>query len=69
MWRRGVSLSKDIAPEGYFLPWTEKQIREDTVIQDKLRVLKRSGLALPYEMPLRHMKRNTLYPTPHSNAA
>lgn len=41
---------KNIAPDGYFMPWTEKQIREDTAIKDKLRVLKRSGLALPYEI-------------------
>ncbi|GIU42773.1 helicase [Shewanella sairae] len=45
-----VSFTKDIAPEGYFLPWTEKQIREDDAIKEKLRVLKRSGLALPYEI-------------------
>ena len=38
------------APEGYFLPWTKQQIRDDIVIKDKLRVLKRSGLALPYEI-------------------
>ncbi|WP_318419619.1 MobH family relaxase [Photobacterium leiognathi] len=38
------------APEGYFLPWTAQQIRDDAVIKDKLRVLKRSGLALPHEI-------------------
>ncbi|WP_305840070.1 hypothetical protein [Photobacterium leiognathi] len=38
------------APDGYFLPWTAQQIRDDAVIKDKLRVLKRSGLALPYEI-------------------
>ena len=33
------------APDGYFLPWTAQQIRDDAIIKDKLRVLKRSGLA------------------------
>ncbi|WP_394230569.1 MobH family relaxase [Shewanella colwelliana] len=46
----GVPSKEGVAPDGYFMPWTEKQIREDTAIKDKLRVLKRSGLALPYEI-------------------
>lgn len=45
-----VVSSETAVADGFLLPWTEEQIRSDDVIQDKLRVLKRSGLALPYEV-------------------
>lgn len=41
---------KNELPAGYFMPWTEAQIRADETIKDKIRVLQRSGLALPYEI-------------------
>ncbi|AEH16311.1 MobH family relaxase [Shewanella baltica] len=41
---------KGTVPAGYFMPWTEAQIRADETIKDKIRVLQRSGLALPYEI-------------------
>ncbi|GLO64106.1 helicase [Vibrio sp. MACH09] len=36
--------------EGYIDPWTEVDIRHDSIILNKLQVLKRSGLALPHEV-------------------
>lgn len=39
-----------IVPAGYVMPWAEAQIRADETIKDKIRVLQRSGLALPYEI-------------------
>ncbi|PSU44269.1 relaxase [Photobacterium frigidiphilum] len=45
-----VAFKETIVADGFILPWTKEQFRNDTVIQDKLRVLKRSGLALPYEV-------------------
>ncbi|MFM2588202.1 MobH family relaxase [Vibrio sp. TBV020] len=38
------------APEGFVFPRNRHDIEHDEIIQDKLRVLKRSGLALPYEV-------------------
>ena len=38
------------APEGFTLAYTKVDIENDEIIQDKLRVLGRSGLALPYEV-------------------
>lgn len=38
------------APEGFAYPYLRKDIEHDEIIQDKLRVLKRSGLALPFEV-------------------
>ncbi|WP_299144631.1 hypothetical protein, partial [uncultured Vibrio sp.] len=38
------------APEGFVLPATRAELECDKIILDKLRVLKRSGLALPYEV-------------------
>lgn len=38
------------APEGFVLPATRAELEHDEIIQDKLRVLKRSGLALPFEV-------------------
>lgn len=37
-------------PEGFVLPANRDMLLHDGIIQDKLRVLKRSGLALPYEV-------------------
>ncbi len=37
-------------PVGFCAAWTENQLKQDVLIKDKLRVLKRSGLALPYEV-------------------
>ncbi|RJX68699.1 relaxase [Vibrio sinensis] len=37
-------------PAGFCAPWTAEQLKQDDLIKDKLRVLKRSGLALPYEV-------------------
>ncbi|HCZ9710798.1 TPA: TraI domain-containing protein [Vibrio parahaemolyticus] len=39
-----------MAPEGFVIPATRASIEHDEIIKDKLRVLKRSGLALPYEV-------------------
>ena len=30
------SINEGITPEGYFLPWTEKKIREDKIIKQSL---------------------------------
>ncbi|WP_213882587.1 TraI domain-containing protein, partial [Vibrio crassostreae] len=38
------------APEGFVLPASRAELEHDEIIQDKLRVLKRSGLALPFEV-------------------
>lgn len=38
------------APEGFVLPATRAELENDAIILDKLRVLKRSGLALPFEV-------------------
>lgn len=45
-----VSIDFDTAkvPEGFVLPVDRDMLLHDEIIQDKLRVLKRSGLALPY---------------------
>lgn len=45
-----ASREEDTAPAGFSLTWTESEIRNDPVIKDKLRVLDRSGLALPKEI-------------------
>ncbi|HHY0517236.1 TPA: MobH family relaxase [Vibrio parahaemolyticus] len=37
-------------PEGFVMPDTRANIEHDEIIKDKLRVLKRSGLALPFEV-------------------
>ena len=42
--------SGTIAPEGFVVPRTSEDLGNDEIIQDKLRVLKRSGLALPFEL-------------------
>lgn len=39
-----------LAPEGFVFPRVRSDIEYDEIIHDKLRVLKRSGLALPYEV-------------------
>ncbi len=41
---------KSKIPEGFIAPWTPEQLKQDEIIKDKLRVLSRSGLALPYEV-------------------
>ncbi len=39
-----------LAPESFVFPRSREEIENDEIIQDKLRVLKRSGLALPFEV-------------------
>lgn len=45
-----LSPRENVAPEGFLLPVSMDELRIDAVIVDKLRVLKRSGLALPHEV-------------------
>lgn len=44
------STLKNKTPTGFCAPWSAEQLKQDDLIKDKLRVLKRSGLALPYEV-------------------
>lgn len=48
--KANTSPEENVAPEGFLLPLSMADLRTDAVIVDKLRVLKRSGLALPYEV-------------------
>ena len=48
--RKQTPSSQVKTPVGFCAPWTIEQLNQDEIIKDKLRVLKRSGLALPYEV-------------------
>ncbi|MFM2666593.1 MobH family relaxase [Vibrio mediterranei] len=45
-----VPSSHKLAPQGYSMPHLKEEVERDEIIQDKLRVLSRSGLALPHEV-------------------